>query len=416
MVVLTGLDLWTKEADHAGVSARRGETGAQWMAILAVSIAVLAPRTGAGGITLDWVRRNWPQAMFDPTHDGFNRYENQVGPSTVDSLALRWEAELGTSTAYASPIVANGRVFVGDDGSHLNAFNAITGHLLWSASSGGFYVGSAAYGDGLVFAESIYGPLNAYRAATGRLAWTFPCSGGFRASPLVSGNVVVATCTDGTVYSLEGPTGKIRWSTSVGCCVFDQAPAQSNGVLYQLSTAHTLTALRTTDGTALWSVPAFAVGTVAVSGGLVFYNDYPNVVAVNAGTGATVWEAPVLSIQPTGSPAVADGLVYVQGGTLIALHASSGTTAWTTDASSAFGPIVANGIVYASSTTSNFRAEWDAYDAVTGGQLARFRTSAGTCFSGACTNTVPVIADGTLYLAGPGPGLSAYRLPSPGSQ
>ena len=235
---------------------------------------------------------------------------------------------------------------------------------------------------------------------------------GDSAPPLVAGRVVVATCFDGTVYALDGPTGKMRWSASVGCCVFDQGPAERNGVVYQLSTAHTLTALRATDGTTLWSVPAFAVGTVAVSGGLVLYSDYPNLVAVNADTGATVWQAPVLMVQPTGSPAVANGLVYVQGGTLLALDASSGTTVWTAGASSAWGPIVANGVVYASSTTSNFVAEWDAYDAETGEHLATFHTSAGSCFLGDCTNTVPVIADGTLYLAGPGPELSAYRLPS----
>src|SRR5205823_5055580 len=160
-----------------------------------------------------------------------------------------------------------------------------------------------------------------------------------------------------------------------------------------------------------WSVPGFAVGTVTVDRGLLFYNDYPNVVAVNSRTGTTEWEAPVLTYQPNGAPAVASGRAFVQPGTLVALDEATGDVGWTASASSPYEPVVANGLVYASDLTANFIATWDAFDAATGEELATFHTPAGSCFLGPCTESTPVVADGTLYLAGPGPQITAFRLP-----
>ncbi|HEY1331772.1 MAG TPA: PQQ-binding-like beta-propeller repeat protein [Actinomycetota bacterium] len=360
-------------------------------------------------------RHGWRQSMFDPAHDGFNASEGGIGPGNVGTLTKIWEQPLGIFTAYASPIVAGGRVFVGDDLSSLHAFDAATGRPIWSATAEDFFQASPAYARGVVLANPIYGPLHAYNADTGDERWTVSCSGGFRAPPLLSRGEIVAACFDGTVYALDGQSGAARWSTSVGCCIYDQAPAARDGVIYQLSTAHTLTALKQATGKRLWSVPAFAVGTVAVGRGLVYYNDYPNVVAVDAGTGATVWEAPVLDVQPDGSPAVAGGMVIVQAGSrLVALDEATGHTRWTAAASSSIGPVVANGVVYASSSTSNYVSQWDAYDAATGEPLATFHTSGGVCKFGDCTRVVPVVADGKLFLAGPGPQIVAFGLPSAG--
>jgi outer membrane protein assembly factor BamB len=357
------------------------------------------------------VRTNWEQASFDPAHHGLNPYENVLGPSNVGGLAEAWQAPLGNATAYASPIVANGRVFVGDDAGVFHAFSVTTGADQWSVKAESFFLGSAAFADGLVFAVPVDGPLHAYHAATGLEAWSRSCPGGFRASPTTVGHVVYATCSNGTVYALDAATGSLRWTSSVGCCVFDQAPTVADGNLYQMSTNHTLTALDASDGSLVWSVPAFAVGTVSVGDGRVYFNDYPNVVAIDASTGKIIWQRPVLTLQPDGSPAVVGPLVYAESGALVALNAHTGATVWSADVENAWGPTVANGVVYAPSGTMDFVSSWELYRAETGEHLATIHTPAGSCFFGACARTLPVIADGTLYLAGPGPALHAFRLP-----
>jgi outer membrane protein assembly factor BamB len=357
------------------------------------------------------VTTTWADGMFGPLRDGWNRTENVVNATNVAGLSPRWTAPLGAFTAFASPIVAGGMVFVGDDASTFHAFAAATGHEVWSVKAEGFFLGSAAYGDGMVFASSVYGPLHAYDARTGRLRWTVACSGGLRASPVAVPHVVVASCFDGTVEALDARTGATRWTASVGCCIYDQAPALSDGVVYQMSTDDTLTAIDAFTGAQIWSVPAFSVGGVAVSNGRVFYSDYPNVVAVDATDGSTLWQARVLSFQPDGTPAVANGIVYAQSGDIVALRAATGATLWTGSTNSYKAPIVAGGVVYASPLTMNYVADWDTFDATTGAHLSTVQTSAGTCKLGPCTETTPVIADGTLYLAGPGPQLVALGLP-----
>ncbi len=374
---------------------------------------VRATGEASGSIAVDHVivTTSWANGMFGAARDGWNRTENVVDATNVAGLVPRWTAPLGAFTAFASPVVAGGMVFVGDDESTLHAFSTSTGDEVWSVAAEEFFLGSAGYGAGMVLASSVYGPLHAYDARTGHERWTDDCSGGLRASPVAVNDVVVAACFDGTVEALDARTGAVRWTASVGCCIYDQAPAVVDGVVYQMSTDATLTAIDAFTGATKWSVPAFSVGGVAVSGGRVFYSDYPNVVAIDATDGSTLWQAEVLSFQPDGTPAVADGVVYAQSGDLVALSAASGDTLWTGNTNSYRSPIVAGGVVYASSLAANYIADWETFDAMTGAHLSTIQTSAGDCKFGPCTNTTAVVSDGTLYLTGPGPQVVALGLP-----
>jgi len=68
------------------------------------------------------------------------------------------------------------------------------------------------------------------------------------------------------------------------------------------------------------------------------------------------------------------------------------------------GPSVANGVVYA----SNLDGEWDAFNALDGTLLWSVDESSGC--GGTCTNAIPVVANGKLYLAGPDQFLRCYGL------
>jgi hypothetical protein len=101
----------------------------------------------------------------------------------------------------------------------------------------------------------------------------------------------------------------------------------------------TLTSYDVKDGTQLWSKPAFSVGTIAASRGTLFYNEYPNVVALDETTGAQLWATPVVGGATTGAPAVANGRVFVTHANLIALNAATGAVVWTAPASSTLGSV-----------------------------------------------------------------------------
>jgi outer membrane protein assembly factor BamB len=64
--------------------------------------------------------------------------------------------------------------------------------------------------------------------------------------------------------------------------------------------------------------------------------------------------------------------------------------------------VVAKGVVYASSQSG----EWDAFDERNGSLLWSVTVSSGCFFY--CATAVPVVANGTVYLAGPDQYLRAF--------
>jgi eukaryotic-like serine/threonine-protein kinase len=364
---------------------------------------IIGPSASAAPVV---VGTNWHQGEFDAAHTVHNRYETILAPWNVGRLTLAWSAQVGVGALYASPIVVDGRVYLGGGDGRMHAFDTASGAELWSGPPQQlFFVDSAASAYGLVYANALYKPLRAYDAATGDIKWT---AGGacrdMRASPTGAGHVLYMACFTGALVAVDPESGAMLWSAPGGCCVYDQAPVVDGGRVFQMRTNATLTAYDAATGTTLWTDSAFSVGTFAASHGTLYYGDYPDVVAVDEATGAEKWRTPVF-VGGQGSPAVADGLVFVVGSGLTALNARTGAVVWTAPAAaSTWGPSVANGVVYASS----LNGEWDAFDE-RDGTLLWSVTIGGAC-GGDCTNAIPVVADGTLYLAGPDQYLRAYRL------
>ncbi len=54
---------------------------------------------------------DWPQIQGNAARTGFQPFETEIGPSTVASLAQVWSVPLGATGS--SPVVANGKVYVG---------------------------------------------------------------------------------------------------------------------------------------------------------------------------------------------------------------------------------------------------------------------------------------------------------------
>jgi outer membrane protein assembly factor BamB len=347
----------------------------------------------------------WRQAAFDGAHTAHNRFEDVLTRSNVGQLTQVWAVRVGTGLLYASPVVWNGHVYIGDGDGRMYALDAATGTTLWVGpqQDDSFFVDSAAVGGGLVFASSVYGTLLAYNAETGAVAWTSDLTR-VRASPTLAGGTLYVASFDGTLTALDPETGTAKWSTPSECCVFDQAPVVDGGRVFQMRTDDSLSAYDRESGTLLWRVPAFTVGTLAAANGMLFFNYPPNVFALDQTTGAQVWAAPVVTSASTSAPAVADGHVFITQTNLIALDAATGAVVWSAPASSSWGPSVANGVVYASS----LNGEWDAFDERNGTLL--WSVTVGGC-GGNCTEALPVVAHGVLYLAGSDGYLRAFTVP-----
>jgi outer membrane protein assembly factor BamB len=204
---------------------------------------------------------------------------------------------------------------------------------------------------------------------------------------------------DGVVYSgtnaFDAATGKLLWATNSGGI----SPAISNGTVY-IDTQDGLCAYVAANGTNLWCagnnyLPDAPSGAAVVDGIAYFGSALGSVFAIDAATGAQLWSAPISSDNAASSPAVANGVVYINGDSLFAFDAKTGAQLWSssiTDGTSS--PAVVGGVVYCSGRALA------AFNATTGAVL--WSVSPGGPLS--ILGDSPAVAKGLVYIGASVPG------------
>src|SRR5262249_6261267 len=190
-----------------------------FMALSLIAAADTAKTLGSNLSTSPAATENWVQADFDAAHSGFNRLETQINRGNVGNLTQLWASPVGTGALEASPVVWNGKVYIGSGDGRMYTFDAATGATLWVGTQQNlFFVDSAAVGHGLVFASSVYSTFLAYDAQTGEIAWTSPLTD-VRASPTVRGGTLYVGSFDGRLAALDAKTGTPIWFARGNCCI-----------------------------------------------------------------------------------------------------------------------------------------------------------------------------------------------------
>jgi quinohemoprotein ethanol dehydrogenase len=181
---------------------------------IAVLVATLAARVGAGRGSVDW-----------PVHGGTD-LEQRYSPlaaidrGTVGRLGLAWSFELPTSRGQeATPIVVDGVMYVASAWSHVDALDAATGRSLWSYDPQikgrvGFdaccdvVTRGVAVADGKVFLGALDGRLIALDQRSGKPLWTVQTTDPEKpytitGAPRIVGNKVVIG-NGGAEYGVRG--------------------------------------------------------------------------------------------------------------------------------------------------------------------------------------------------------------------
>jgi outer membrane protein assembly factor BamB len=422
------------------------------------------------------VRTNWPRFHFGLANSGFNPYENVIGTSNVSGLVTAWTAplEAGKYTSDTSPVVANGIVYVGSSAEKLYAFKATPGSKcsgtpltcrpLWTATFGDGQSASNAspvVADGVVYINSGDGNLYAFSApGTANCSgvpkvceplWTGKGGGGGSLTSVAVARGVVYTGDSGGNLSAFSASGTANCSGTPKTCSpiwtartptpsYLSSPAVVNGVIYvgasdsNFSAGHVyaFSALGTTNcsGTPKTCEPLWAssnvgpiVSSPAVANGVVYVGSMDkNLYAFSAaGTAdcagspkycAPLWIGPTGGIIYASAPALAYNAVYVGAadGKLYSFGTSgtanctgtpktcaplwTGATGSPIDDSS---PAVANGIVYVGSVNNNlyaFAADGSTNCSGTPRTCTPLRTLAAT----GIINSSPAVADGVVYI------------------
>ncbi len=149
------------------------------------------------------------------------------------------------------------------------------------------------------------------------------------------------------------------------------------------------------------SSPSPVVSSPAIVGGIVYFGSDSGIVyAVNATTGASIWNFTTGYLYVRSSPAVSNGIVYIgsDDGNFYALNASTGTQIWSykTNADSS-APVISDGVLYVNDWLAYYGPGLNtngilALNATTGTKIRIYQIN--------CTTfTPPAVVNGLIYTA-----------------
>jgi outer membrane protein assembly factor BamB len=275
----------------------------------------------------------------------------------------------------------------------------------------------------IVFAGTGENSVYALDAATGALVWRREITHAVHDQLVLAGNnVIIGDGIGGGVYALDATTGRRRWRVSSGAV---RGLAAADGLVYagfaiRSHTARGVTALSADRGQVMWTVEfgrkLDTTGGLAVSRGVVYVTtSHGEIYAFRAADGRRLWRIAgrhvTFGLAP---PVVASGVVYASSGNsipvLYAVHAATGRGLWHRALGAAAFPAylaVADGVVYAGLTRINGAAGLNAgglsaLHAATGRQLWQVPVAGGV-------DLAPSTAPGVVYTGSNNGALDAWQ-------
>lgn len=147
-------------------------------AVLAITACCLSGTTGA-----EVVDDNWPNFGRDGSEQHYSPL-HEINLNNVEKLRLAWYYDMEPGFTVSPPVTGGGKLFTTTGHSHIRAFEAASGKLLWEFDAG--------------VRDIAQSPLHMSWGNKG-IAWW-------------NGRVFLAT-TDGRVIALDDATGKPVWET-----------------------------------------------------------------------------------------------------------------------------------------------------------------------------------------------------------
>lgn len=200
---------------------------------------------------------------------GTERWRLSLGPDLPPPSGIREGWDLWLS----SPVVANGRIFIGGGDGGVHAIQASTGQRLWTFRTPRKVRATPAVVEGRVFVGGFDGNVYALEAATGKECWRFQTGGPVQGSPAVMEGTVFVGSRSAAVFALDAATGTLKWRSPHpnGSWVLG-SPAIARGlVLVGSSDEQFLQALDAATGQERWRVTTRyrMLGSPVVAGDVV---------------------------------------------------------------------------------------------------------------------------------------------------
>lgn len=274
------------------------------------------------------------------------------------NLSRTWSATIegGGSKARlaASPVVANGTLYVIDTEATVRAFAADTGALRWATtiavkgdSRSALFGGGVSVEDGKIYATNGLGDVAALDAATGKQLWKVRPAGPLRGAPSIASGQLYVVTQDNQLFALSALDGSTVWNEAgslENSGIFGvAAPSVAQGTVVAGFSSGELNAYRYENGRVVWqdalsrtsvsttvaSLADIDAGPVIEDGRVYAVGQGGRMVAMELVTGQRLWEINVGGIS---TPWIAGEWLFVvtDQGRLLCVSRTSGKIRWAT--------------------------------------------------------------------------------------
>ena len=200
-----------------------------------------------------------------------------------------------TDPVKSSPIVHEGKVYVGTMGGEVLCLDAFTGQRVWTYTTEGPVESSSAVIEDRVYIGSDDTYLYCLDATDGSLLWKTATGGEIKSSPLVRGGQVYVGSNDFKVYCFDAIEGEDQWIFETGGYVYS-SPSLWDDTLYFGSCDGKMYAVNASKGNLVWNYTAdFCPASPAITEEYVIFGAYDGLLHyLNRTDGKQVHSVPVL--------------------------------------------------------------------------------------------------------------------------
>lgn len=372
------------------------------------------------------------------TQSGGNAAKSMGHPALGASLGTAWTAKIAGASKEArlaaSPVIADGKLFVMGTDAVISAYDANTGARLWAVPFGNvgdnkasLFGGGVSVEGAFIYATNGIGDVGALNVADGSVVWTKRPGAPLRGAPSVAlGNVYVMS-QDNQLIALKASDGTVEWTEAAAvqlAGVFGvAAPAVAQGTVVAGFSSGDLNAYRYENGRTVWQEALSrtsintSVGTLSdidaapvIDQGRVFsVGQGGRMVSLELVTGQRIWEMNIAGIS---TPWIAGEWLFVvtDEAKLLCIARATGKVRWATalqryrKEKSKNGPVSWSGPVLAGDRLILASSEGEMISVGAGDGNVQSTTKIG-----APVFLSPVVANSTLYILDNSGKLTAFR-------
>lgn len=177
----------------------------------------LAIRSVVSGIALSYAlfdgianADDWPISRGNATSTGVASGKMATQPKVI------WEYTPEKSGFEGTPIIAEGRLFIGDVEGTIHALIANTGKVEWTRTTKNGFLTAGAYRDGLLVLGDFDGKIYGLKTKDGEVAWEYELDQQIASGGNFFGENVLLTSEGGSMIALDMKSGKLQWDYSTG--------------------------------------------------------------------------------------------------------------------------------------------------------------------------------------------------------